>query len=135
MASARTENFDYDIRYGSLDIIDGPEEEVKGQVFELNTNAGEWFLGTDFGYPWIVKNKNQDNVGLLGTAFNEEYTSSIIAEKLLQSNAVKSVESISLNFSGGILSGQIVQYVRENEDNTISESPTTTKFIFGGVQK
>lgn len=84
MSSAKTLNFDYAIEDGVLEMISGTSEELNGQLFELSTNEGEWFLGPSFGMPWIQKDSKGNNVGILGTVFNSGYTTAVISKNYVE---------------------------------------------------
>lgn len=131
--SAEVENFDYKVQDGTLRMVDGPSAEVSAQLFELVTNQGEWFLGPGFGYPWIVKNRKGENVGLLGTVFNSGYTTSILSEKLSSSEGVLSIESVELLYKDGQVTGNIRELL---DDSSVSEYPDSLPvsftFSFGG---
>lgn len=135
MASAKTANFDYNVVNGSLEMVGGVTEELSGQLFELVTNQGEWFLGTDFGYPWIAKDTGGDNVGILGSVLDKEFVSAILAEKLLRSGVVQSIESIQLSEDSGQLTGEIREKLIIDSDFLSQDTRTEVlKFSFGGDQ-
>lgn len=135
MASAKTIDFDYDISDGALEMVGGIPEALSAQLFELVTNVGEWFLGTDFGYPWIVKNSSGDNVGILGTSLDKEFVATIISEKIQQNSTVQTIESIQLSTDAGMLRGEIRE--RLYVDNGLLSPEARTEFLrfsFGGDQ-
>lgn len=132
MASAKTKNFDYDMTSGNLEMVSGAPEELFAQLFELSTNTGEWFLGPNFGYPWLVKDANNDNIGLLGTVFNSGYITSAITSKILPSDNVVSINSIELEESQGKLVGTINETLVKSNESSEQVSANLT-FNFGGV--
>lgn len=68
MKSIRTyknDNGDMDIYLssGKASLVENKNELTQSLKYEIESNLGQWFLGTDFGIPWI----QDDDSGLLDT--------------------------------------------------------------------
>lgn len=135
MSSALLENNDYVILDGVLEMVSGIPEELQAQDFELSTNINEWFLGSNFGYPWFVDDSHGNNVGLLGTKFDAERAGAIISAKIRKSNVVQNIPSISFTIDKVTreLQGSITEIlIPEPGEATASKGLYTVAFKLGG---
>lgn len=74
----------------NIKLVEDTAEVKQRTRLTLSTNQGQWFLNLNFGIPWME---------LLGDKNNQENIKYEIIKALNQDDAIKSVESVELDFN------------------------------------
>jgi hypothetical protein len=77
-------------QFNNIKLVEDTAEVKQRNYLTLTTNQGEWFLNLNFGIPWIE---------LLGQKNNQEDIRYEIIKALNQDDAIKSVDSVELDFN------------------------------------
>lgn len=85
----------------------------------LRLFLAEWFVNTDAGIPWTVPDES-DVRPILGVAFNRSYSEAVIANAVLGTAGINSVESIEMTADHETRLGEVTVEVITDEGAALS---------------